>query len=306
MAEPTGADTTASLPPLDLSDLEWLIRFEHPEKVLHSIHLPGALDLDEHALAALFNAAPDTYRSIREAVQSHPAQSARVQLQDPAVRDRVCDLPFKEGERIVALGDSITDDYESWAEILGHLLVESGRHPNVSVENLGISGDTTASVLKRMMSVVEARPDWVVTLIGTNDATRLAVGTRKTLVSPEETARNLLTLRAALLDETHAQLVWITPPPVLERKIERHRLLAPHRLFWKNEDVGRVGDIVKTLPDVVVDLTPAFGRPPAPELLLEDGLHPSLAGQARICRQLVETLAKSDPTPRDDPVDGLS
>jgi lysophospholipase L1-like esterase len=40
-----------------------------------------------------------------------------------------------------------------------------------------------------------------------------------------------------------------------------------------------------------VDLQAVFGLPPAPSLLLPDGLHPSLAGQKKIVRAVVETLA---------------
>jgi lysophospholipase L1-like esterase len=50
--------------------------------------------------------------------------------------------------------------------------------------------------------------------------------------------------------------------------------------------------VIHRQPDPVVDLQDAFGTPPPPELLLPDGLHPSLAGQKTIVRALVETLSK--------------
>ena len=42
-----------------------------------------------------------------------------------------------------------------------------------------------------------------------------------------------------------------------------------------------------------VNLQDVFGLPPDPELLLPDGLHPSLAGQTAIVRAAVETLTAS-------------
>ena len=41
---------------------------------------------------------------------------------------------------------------------------------------------------------------------------------------------------------------------------------------------------------LVVDLVPIFGQPPKPEFLLDNGLHPSLAGHQAIAKALIERL----------------
>jgi lysophospholipase L1-like esterase len=46
--------------------------------------------------------------------------------------------------------------------------------------------------------------------------------------------------------------------------------------------------------DILVDLWETFGDPPKPELLLPDGLHPSLAGQGAIATAFVEQLVTGD------------
>jgi acetyl esterase/acyl-CoA thioesterase-1 len=52
-----------------------------------------------------------------------------------------------------------------------------------------------------------------------------------------------------------------------------------------------VADIVRRRPEPVVDLQAVFGTPANPDLLLSDGLHPSLAGQIAIVTALVRHLS---------------
>jgi lysophospholipase L1-like esterase len=85
-------------------------------------------------------------------------------------------------ETIVFLGDSITrnGDWESW-------------FPDVTAVNLGIGGDTTDDVLQRLDAVVEAQPDAILLLIGTND-----LGTRQ---SVEHLVRNIQSMLVQLRRE---------------------------------------------------------------------------------------------------------
>ncbi|HAM25376.1 MAG TPA: hypothetical protein DCP11_01360 [Microbacteriaceae bacterium] len=61
-------------------------------------------------------------------------------------------------ETVLFLGDSITQhgDWEAW-------------FPDVNVHNFGIGGNSTEDVLARLNTVVEAHPDEIVLLVGTND-----------------------------------------------------------------------------------------------------------------------------------------
>ncbi|MGB5595421.1 MAG: GDSL-type esterase/lipase family protein [Crocosphaera sp.] len=61
-------------------------------------------------------------------------------------------------QEIIFLGDSLTDQGE-WAEIL----------QNPRVINRGISGDTTEGVLNRFNEIIEAKPQKIFLMIGTND-----------------------------------------------------------------------------------------------------------------------------------------
>lgn len=73
---------------------------------------------------------------------------------------------------VLFLGDSITahGDWQSW-------------FPDVNTLNFGVGGDTSADIMARLGAVVEADPDEVILLIGTND-----LGTRQTV---EHLVRNV-------------------------------------------------------------------------------------------------------------------
>ena len=90
---------------------------------------------------------------------------------------------------IVGLGDSITDDYQSWLEILRHLLAERRPGDEIKVVNAGISGDTASGLLGRVLEMLEGDPAWILVLIGTNDVAFVREPLTKSLVSPESPVR---------------------------------------------------------------------------------------------------------------------
>src|SRR3954447_16370348 len=118
-----------------------LVRFCHPAKILAGTRLPGVLTDDD--IARLYGTDVVTYRAIADEIAAE-AQGAG--------------FPSLDG-RVLAIGDSITDDLGSWAEILG-------------VINGGLSGDTTAGARVRLTRLLESSPEVAIVLLGTNDARR--------------------------------------------------------------------------------------------------------------------------------------
>jgi len=84
----------------------------------------------------------------------------------------------------------------------------------------------------------------------------------------------------------------MTPTPVIEERIAESPFLAPQQLMWRNDDLEEVAGIVRDIDDPVIDLQDIMRKPADPELLLPDGLHPSLEGQQLIAAALVERLAE--------------
>lgn len=267
---------------LSFEQRAYLIQFQHPEK-----SWPG---LGDSALAPLFEVDLPTYQKIRSTFAKTARQVALDLLGDPAFVAKVDRLPFEAGATVLGLGDSITDDLQSWLEILKNVLTLRRPHDQIKVSNSGISGDTTAQVVSRFLDVVQQEPDWIICMIGTNDARLHGLSPTKTLVSIEETARNLEMLRNFGVTQTRARWVWMTPSPVIEAQIASDWFLSPFQMMWRNEDLRVISQVIQQMPDPVVDIQEAFGNVANPELLLPDGLHPSLAGQKKIVTALVERL----------------
>ena len=271
---------------LTQEQLTYLMQFSHPEKALAG--LPGASAMPLHIAFGLDKASYDTIRSgFAERAQA----AAHGLLADAAFATLVDRLPFASGAKVVGFGDSITDDYQSWLEILRWLLALRRGQDGITVINAGYSGDTTSQMLSRFLPVVQQQPDWIICMAGTNDARAHGRQPAKTMVSLDETERNLAALRHFAATQTHARWVWLTPTPVIEENIPVHWHLGGEQLAWNNRDLNAIAAVVRRQPDAVVDLQAAFGQSPDPDLLLPDGLHPSLAGQTLIVRMLVEKLA---------------
>lgn len=275
---------------LSRAEIEEAVRYHHPEKKLAG--LPTRPEVSDETLAPFFRTDVRTYKEIKAAFAERARRCARELLQDARFGALVDGLPFEPGTTVVGLGDSITDDLLSWFEILRHLLAERRPESSIHFVNAGISGDTTSGLLGRFLDVLEEEPDWIVTLIGTNDVAFVREPLTKSLVSLEETGKNLRTLRDLARALSSTRLVWVTPPPAIEARLAESS--APSEPVWRNADLAEVARLVREVAgeDPLVDLWEVFGAPTEPDFLLPDGLHPSLAGQKAITIALVERLAE--------------
>lgn len=147
--------------------LEKLVQFNHPEKQFG--FLPG---LNEEVLAGMYGIDLATYREIKGRFDDNAHRAALELLDDPSFAERVDRLPFGSGATVVGLGDSFTDDLQSWLEILRHLFEERRPQDGVRFANVGVSGYTTAMALRYFVPIVARRLDWIICFLGGNDATR--------------------------------------------------------------------------------------------------------------------------------------
>ncbi|MFT3708196.1 MAG: GDSL-type esterase/lipase family protein [Archangium sp.] len=263
--------------------LRWLMKVIQPARTLAS--LPGGSALSQETHAALLGLPADVYATELARMKDEARDAARELLADPVVASMVERLPLKKGAKVVAFGDSLTSDPQSWAVILGELL-------GISISICAIGGDTTTHGLVRFAEVVAQQPDWVLFLFGTNDARTQGPAPTKTLVHSEETARNLAELRQRVASETKARALWITPPAVNEAQVAAHWGLARFGVRFRNEDLARVARLVRDLDPKAIDVFTALGTPPPAELLLGDGLHFTVAGQKRLALEVLTGWSK--------------
>jgi acyl-CoA thioesterase I len=272
-------------------ELAYLVQFIHPQK--HFLFLPGSGDA---AAAAFFGMTPEEYCRIREGYAEQARCAAEEMLADAEFATQIDALPFAPGAKVVAFGDSITDDLQSWCEILRHALAMRRPADRIDIANAAISGDTTANLICRFLDVVNLEPDWILFFGGTNDAREHGLQPAKTLVSIDETKANLAMLREYAARQTAARWVWMTPATVVEQSIPEDWWLGAGQLMWRNRNLRPIVDAVIATAtvwgDPVVNLQVLFGDSPAPGLLQQDGLHPALAGQELILRALLDTLTE--------------
>lgn len=209
-------------------------------------------------------------------------------LVDPEFATR---LPFAPGDRILALGDSITDDSLSWAHQLQAYLDLHRAADGIRVVNAGITGNTTQEAVARIDLIAAARPTWVIQMLGTNDARRHG-SLRARMQSIEETRRNLWLLAELIAVETGATHVCLTPPPVVEADADAWEPFQQERITWREADVAEIADAVRAHDGTVVDVHARLRS--APEgWLLPDGVHPTLMGQRLILETVLRELAGS-------------
>ena len=265
-----------------------LVRFTHLEKTYG--YLPG---MSNATAAALFGLDEAAYEDTKIRFDENARGAASELLEEDGLAGRVDRLPFRAGDVVLGIGDSFTDDLQSWLEILRHLLGLRRPQDGISVVNQGVSAQTTAMALRRFVQTVAAhQPDWVICFLGGNDVTRVGPEPNKAQVGLQETIENLEAMQRIATALTDARWVWITPPTFDEERAAAYPPFQMGQSHWHNADVLAIAEFIREQEAPVVDLQAVFGLPADPELQGPDGVHPSLAGQRAIARAFVERLSR--------------
>lgn len=180
-------------------------------------------------------------------------------------------------DRVVALGDSLTAGYglpagEDFANKLQQELLTRGL--NVTVENAGISGNTTEDGKRRVEQAIagDQKPRLVIVALGANDMLRR--------IDPSTTRDNLSSILTTLRDRDI---------PVFLIGMRNPMGIGP---FMGGPYAGLYKDLAKEydvpyfpffLKDVAMDKT----------LNLPDGMHPNEKGIAIMVRNIAPDVAKA-------------
>lgn len=274
------------MPELSQDQFEFILQFIHAEKILGMLPV-----VNDTTVAALFGITAAEYRAVRDKISDRARTAARELLSEPKFAAKIDSLPIHAEYTVVGVGDSFTDDDQSWLEILRFVLQSRFSQCKLNIVNSGVSTQTSTHIVARFQEVIALQPDLVVFFFGTNDAQRIDACPDKTLVGIEESNDNFELLNKLVRSETAADVIWFTPTGILEGRIAKHWMLGNTGSSWLSTDVERVAERIRAIPETVVDLTRVFGEPPRGDLLLEDGLHPSLSGHKLIVKELVDVLA---------------
>jgi hypothetical protein len=176
-----------------MTTAQW-VQYTHLDKLYG--HLPGM----PGAVPAVLGMSAEQYAAAVDRFDRRARLAAEGLLEDPAVTEQLDTLLLRAGSTVLAVGDSITDDLQSWCAILGHALE-------------------------------------------------------------------------------------------LRRRVAQHPGFRFGRSSWRNDDIAALAAEVRGFAEPVVDLTAVFGMPADPDLQGDDGVHPTLAGQATIARAVLATWA---------------
>jgi acyl-CoA thioesterase I len=179
------------------------------------------------------------------------------------------------GPRVVALGDSITWGYPygphaSWVRRVADAL-------GLTIENLGVNGDTLAGVRARISVALAYGPRCCIVSGGTNDA---SLG-----LPPEAMARDMGAMVEALRAAGVFPIIGMPPPygdPVCEKTLAAYR-------HFVNAYAGTRGVRVIHFERALA----AADGSPEPRLFA-DLSHPSLEGYEAMARHVVATGALAE------------
>ncbi len=140
---------------------------------------------------------------------------------------------FKDGDRIIFTGDSVTDDHRRYpvgdgdglgvgfVMLIDTMLSVDYPQYNFHCYNMGISGNTTRDLLARWDDINALNPDWVVIEIGVNDVWRQFDSPWKIeeSVMPDEYRDNL----NAIIKKTKAKIIIMSPYYLEPNKSDKMR-----------------------------------------------------------------------------------
>ncbi|WP_433304869.1 SGNH/GDSL hydrolase family protein [Actinoplanes sp. CA-030573] len=259
---------------------------------------PVGDELHDDLLAQMLGCSRDTVRSIVAGLTGQARGTAADLLADRGFRSALREVTGRPGERIVAVGDSITADRLGWFELLS-AAADLDDRPAAEMVNLGVSGDTTADVLERFDLLEAARPGHVLLMLGTNDARSHGRPVAYRMISAAETARNLRALIDLVVTGLGAAVTVITPPAVDQRRIDA--TFAGGAVGWRADDIAEVAAIAREVAPAAIDLHGITRDRADGDFLEADGVHPTPHGQRLIVTDIVARLAARSPggDPRD-------
>jgi lysophospholipase L1-like esterase len=212
----------------------------------------------------------------------------------------VSDLVFQPGQRLVFIGDSITDaGRRNEAAPYGNGYVHLARafllarYPalELTIVNQGIGGNTIRDLDRRWEEdVIALQPDWLSIKIGINDVWRQVQGRREQAVLLDEYAATYDRLLRRTREATPARLILMEPYVIEQDRADPFRTIidsylpAVHRL-------ARAYDAILVRTQDAFD--EALGAQPA-AFWANDRVHPHAPGHAVIARAFLRGVGYGD------------
>jgi len=273
--------------PTDVNPIEWIrffLAFQSPEK-----RYPLYQGATPSNIAAFMGISEFEFQEALKKFDEIAKNAAVSLLDEEEIRYQLKNLPFEQGQTILAFGDSLTDDKQGWFEILRHLVELYLPKPQLRWINAGISGDTSYDALRRLRKVVAHSPDWLIVAFGTNDAARPLLAPERTVISLADFWENINVISKVSEEYIPNLPIWITPPDVIPNMMED---IGYFDVVINNEDLEQFREVISGKPGYIVDpYGKRMGNPAEMWNYISDGLHHSPSGHMTTVRALLYTLS---------------
>jgi acyl-CoA thioesterase I len=196
---------------------------------------------------------------------------------------------------LMTVGDSITTYRRGYAPILKAMLELHQPERQLRFLNVGQSGYTSTHGKELTFTqLLSQKPDLVTIEFGANDSKHFGGPSQPSLVSQGEYRENVDAMVRGFQSHTKAQIVLLSPTPVIESVVNSSLAYQSVYMTWDNADIRGFGAVLQDIAQkrglTFVDLYSIFGDTPNPTLYLEDGLHPSPAGHELMLSRLLMAL----------------
>ena len=178
-----------------------------------------------------------------------------------------------QAKTLMVFGDSLSAAYnlrqqQGWVSLLGEQINQS--HPDITIINASISGETTQGGLSRLPKLLEThQPTWVVLELGANDGLR---------GYPLKQAKQNLASMIELIQQHSADIVLLGNH--LPSNYGRTYTTQFFNLYKELAEQYQIAYVPFMLENVALD----------PSLMQNDGLHPNAKGQPVVLNNITPTL----------------
>lgn len=267
--------------------LEILVRYFHPERKYP--FLRGAFSSNAHA--SLFGIREQLYSRIRDSLQTKMRACVDLKIHGSDFGEKISKLNVVKQSRIVALGDSLTDDLLSWFEMLRYAFSVVRPEDDIEFVNYATTGDNSSQILQ---SIVETHQlenvSHVFCLIGTNDSRCFGHGMDKPNISLAEFQANIAAVMQFHQRKSSAQWRWLLPVMVDPERISQDPFLQNVELSWDNAQIEAIQKYLHSREEVSIELQSLVTDKTFHEA---DGLHWTLEAHATVLERVVNNLLQT-------------
>jgi acyl-CoA thioesterase-1 len=197
-----------------------------------------------------------------------------------------------EGQTLVCLGDSITQNDQGYCAMLAVLIAAAYPERRIRVVNAGIGGNKVPDMLARLdRDVLAHRPDWVTVNVGINDVWHGLSGWGSGGVGLADYRAGL----EKLVDRLLGSRTWVVlvPPTVIgeDPQSEGNRRLTVYRAAMR--EIAAARNLLVAPCDIYIDTALAAGAAQGGEpgkTLTTDGVHLRGPGDVLVAAAILKTL----------------